>query len=230
MHVPISASLHSPRESALIIFMHISQVITVTLLILKYLIFSFFLICQMNDAYYPTKITEKWLSSVNIYFYLIFFRGFLMIIDTTYNSKTSTSINFLDAVYFLVFSSVCFIWGRLSFDLGQKFFITPTLFWKIGVSTRKSSLFPNTILMSTAQNRVHRSMWLSVPTTHDDFGTPSGPLRHFCSHLRWIFSSPASARSSFALWWMSLGFNFVVIWQTIHLWINTSKLMSVLTL
>ena len=42
MHVPISASLHSPRESALIIFIHISHVIAATLLILKYPIFSFF--------------------------------------------------------------------------------------------------------------------------------------------------------------------------------------------
>ena len=35
MHVPVSASLHSPRECALIIFIHISHVIAVTLLILK---------------------------------------------------------------------------------------------------------------------------------------------------------------------------------------------------
>ena len=51
------------------------------------------------------------------------------------------------------------------------------------------------------------------------------------TYLRWILSNPASARSSFARWCMSLCVS--ILWSSERpstLWINTSNLMSGLTL
>lgn len=50
-------------------------------------------------------------------------------------------------------------------------------------------------------------------------------------HLRWSFSKLASARSSLALWWMSLWVS--ILWSSDSpstLWMKTSKLMSGFTL
>ena len=54
---------------------------------------------------------------------------------------------------------------------------------------------------------------------------PQWSLRHFCSHLRCIFSSPASARSSFALWWMSLWVS--ILWS---LWGGSGQGLHVIVL
>lgn len=51
------------------------------------------------------------------------------------------------------------------------------------------------------------------------------------THLRWILSSPASARSSLVLWWMSLWVS--ILWSSDKpstLWINISKFISGFTL
>lgn len=152
-----------------------------------------------------------------------------MIIDTTYNSKPQHRLT--SGCIFLVFSSVCFIWGRLSFLIfGQKkIFITPTLFWKVALA--HAFLFPKYYpdVYSTKQGTQVNDCPCQLLMMIWD---PSGPWgKH--SVLTWDdFSSPASARSSFALWWMSLWVS--ILWSSDRpstLWINTSRgLMSVLTL